>query len=132
MRGGRVIAIGTSVVRALEHAGAMFDGAVPAGERLATQKIDSSSKLYVVDAILSGAHEQGSSHYELLRAFAGNETLSRINVELEARNFRTHEFGDSVFIEKASSKAPVRAVASPYPPRESQPMVSAYDHPSIP
>ncbi|WP_158812740.1 S-adenosylmethionine:tRNA ribosyltransferase-isomerase [Methylocapsa sp. S129] len=132
MRGGRVIAIGTSVVRALEHAGAMFDGDAPAGERLATQKIDSCSRLRVVDAILSGAHEQGSSHYELLRAFAGNETLSRIDAELEARDFRSHEFGDSVFIEKADDKAPVQAGASPYPPRESQPMVFAHDHPSIP
>jgi S-adenosylmethionine:tRNA ribosyltransferase-isomerase len=67
-RNGRIIAIGTTVVRALEHAAA-FDGVVRAGEGLATQKIVDSSRLRVVDAILSGAHEPGTSHYDLLRAF---------------------------------------------------------------
>lgn len=116
MGGGRVIAIGTSVVRALEHATAICDGVAPAGEGLATQRIGPSARLRVVDAILSGAHEPGSSHYELLRAFVGDDRLRRVDAELNARGFRTHEFGDSVFIEKADGKAPVRARAQP--PRE--------------
>jgi S-adenosylmethionine:tRNA ribosyltransferase-isomerase len=102
-RGGRIIAIGTTVVRALEHAAAMFDGHVPAGERLATQKIGSFSKLRVANAFLSGVHEPGSSHRELLRAFVGDQRLSRMDEELHAREFQTHEFGDSVFVEKADS-----------------------------
>ncbi len=53
VRRGRVIAIGTTVVRALEHAVAMFDGSVPAGEGLATQKIGAANRLRIVDAILS-------------------------------------------------------------------------------
>ena len=76
--GRRVIAIGTTVVRALEHAAAR-DGIVRAGEGLATQRIGPSSRLRVVDAILSGTHEPGSSHYELLRAFADDATLGRID-----------------------------------------------------
>jgi S-adenosylmethionine:tRNA ribosyltransferase-isomerase len=100
-RGARIIAIGTTVVRALEHSAAIFCGFVPAGERAATQKIDRSSRLRVVDAILTGVHEQGSSHYELLRAFAGEETLGLVGRELGTRGFRTHEFGDSLFLEKA-------------------------------
>ena len=40
---------------------------------LATQRIGSASRLRVVDAILSGTHEPGTSHYELLRAFADEE-----------------------------------------------------------
>ena len=67
--GRRVVAIGTTVVRALEHAAAR-DGIVRPGEGLATQRIGPSTRLRIVDAILSGAHERGSSHYELLRAFA--------------------------------------------------------------
>ena len=63
IRGDRIIAIGTSVVRALEHSAGMFDGETPEGERVATQKVTASSKLRVVDAILSGAHEVGSSHH---------------------------------------------------------------------
>jgi S-adenosylmethionine:tRNA ribosyltransferase-isomerase len=98
-RGGRVVAVGTTVVRALEHAAAS-DGRVRAGEGLATQRIGVASRLRVVDAILSGTHEPGTSHYELLRAFTDDATLNRANDELLARDYRTHEFGDSVLIER--------------------------------
>jgi S-adenosylmethionine:tRNA ribosyltransferase-isomerase len=101
MSRGRVIAIGTTVVRALEHTDEMFDGVVLSGERLATQRLGASSRLRIVDALLSGTHERGTSHYELLRAFVDNETLGRIDEALNARNYRTHEFGDSVFLERA-------------------------------
>ena len=37
---------------------------------MATQRIGPSSRLRVVDAILSGTHEPETSHYELLRAFS--------------------------------------------------------------
>ncbi len=96
--GSRVIAIGTTVVRALEHAGRR--GSIQCGEGLATQRIGPETHLKVVDAILSGTHEPESSHYELLRAFATDETLARMTAALEARGFRTHEFGDSVLIER--------------------------------
>jgi S-adenosylmethionine:tRNA ribosyltransferase-isomerase len=98
-RGGRVVAVGTTVVRALEHA-ASGDGAVRAGDGVATQRIGPSSCLRVVGAILSGTHEAGTSHYELLRAFLDEETLRRATLELEARGYLTHEFGDSVLIER--------------------------------
>jgi S-adenosylmethionine:tRNA ribosyltransferase-isomerase len=100
--GARVVAIGTSVVRALEHA-ALSDGNVRAGSGLATQHIDNTSKLHVVNAILSGTHEPGTSHYQLLRAFLDDSTLCRTTVELNERGYRTHEFGDSVFIEQTQS-----------------------------
>ena len=105
-RAGRVIAIGTTVVRALEHA-ASHDGIVRAGEGVATQRIGSSTPLRVVDAILSGTHEPGTSHYELLRAFADDETLGRIDRELIARNYQPHEFGDSVYISRSDVAAHV-------------------------
>jgi S-adenosylmethionine:tRNA ribosyltransferase-isomerase len=101
---GRIIAIGTTVVRALEHTAAIFNGFVPPGERLATQRLGASSRLRIVDAILSGTHERGSSHYELLRSFVDDETLNRIDQELNAHHYRTHEFGDSVFLEKADKQ----------------------------
>ena len=74
-------------------------GTVPAGEGLATQKIGASTQLRVVTAILSGTHEPGTSHYQLLRAFANDRTLEHMDEELNAHNYRTHEFGDSVFLE---------------------------------
>jgi S-adenosylmethionine:tRNA ribosyltransferase-isomerase len=98
-RGGRIVAIGTTVVRALEHA-AGFDGSVRAGDGLATQRIGKASRLRVVDAILSGVHEPRTSHHELLRAFVDDEALRRMDQELNTRNYRTHEFGDSVFVEQ--------------------------------
>ncbi|HKU16859.1 MAG TPA: S-adenosylmethionine:tRNA ribosyltransferase-isomerase [Steroidobacteraceae bacterium] len=97
----RVVAIGTTVVRALEHAAAAR-GAVVAGDGLADQRIGAQTRLRVVDAILSGTHEPGTSHYELLHAFARESVLRRADRELDAGGFRTHEFGDSVLIERAS------------------------------
>lgn len=99
--GRRIIAVGTTVVRALEHAGRW--GPVQPGEGLATQRIGPRTPLRVVDVILSGTHEPGSSHYELLRAFVDDATLERVTDELDSHAYRTHEFGDSVLIE--SSKA---------------------------
>lgn len=99
LRGGRIIAIGTSVVRALEHA-AIRSGSVRSGEGLATQKIGVGTELRVVDALVSGTHEPGTSHYELLRAFADDVTLREVDEQLDAHGYRTHEFGDSVFVER--------------------------------
>src|SRR5687768_8387943 len=104
---GRIIAIGTTVVRALEHAAAISP-VVKAGDGVASQRIDGSSRLRVVDAILSGTHEPGTSHYDMLRAFADEETLGRIDRELNEHGYRTHEFGDSVFLEDAREDVSVR------------------------
>jgi S-adenosylmethionine:tRNA ribosyltransferase-isomerase len=101
-RGGRVIAIGTTVVRALEHA-ALAGGAVLAGAGIATQRIGRGTRLRVVDGILTGTHEPGASHYELLRAFAGEEVLSGVSAALEASGHLTHEFGDSLLVERQSA-----------------------------
>jgi len=96
-RGGRVIAVGTTVVRALEAA-ATDDGHLRSGAGVAKGKIGPETRLRVVDAILSGTHEPGTSHYELLRAFLEDSTLQRATDELIAHNYKTHEFGDSVLI----------------------------------
>ena len=100
MRHSRVVAVGTSVVRALEHA-ATDVGELRSGEGIATQHLGPASRLRVVDAILSGTHEPGTSHYELLRAFLDEATLLQTNNELNAEGYRTHEFGDSVLIERS-------------------------------
>ena len=96
-RGGRVIAVGTTVVRALEAA-ATDDGHLHTGDGVAKGKIGPATRLRVVDAILSGTHEPGTSHYELLRAFLEDSALERATSELIAHDYKTHEFGDSVLI----------------------------------
>ena len=98
-RGDRVVALGTTVVRALEHAAAR-PGGVAAGAGLATNRLGRQTRLAVVDALVSGTHEPGSSHHELLRAFVADRTLDRIDAALESGGYRTHEFGDSVLLEK--------------------------------
>jgi len=104
MRGGCIVAVGTTVVRALESA-ALGDGRVRAGPGLATQRIGAGTRLRVVDALLTGTHEPGTSHFELLRAFAGEATLRRATRELNLRGYRTHEFGDFLFLQKECALA---------------------------
>jgi S-adenosylmethionine:tRNA ribosyltransferase-isomerase len=96
-RGGAVVAVGTTVVRALEHA-VDESGVVMPGPGVATQKITAETRLKVVDALLSGVHEPGTSHYELVRAFVSGDVLNRATAEMSTRGYRTHEFGDSVLV----------------------------------
>ena len=99
-RGGRVVALGTTVARALEHA-AGRPGGLRAGAGVADNRLGPTTRLAVVDAIVSGSHEPGTSHHALLGAFVPAATLARIDAALEAGGYRTHEFGDSVLIERA-------------------------------
>ena len=109
--GGRVIAIGTTVVRALEHA-ALPHGRVRAGDGVATQRLGPSTRLRVVDAILSGTHEPGTSHYELLRAFQDDDALSAMAGELDASGYQTHEFGDFVWLADGHRAAAARSAVA--------------------
>jgi S-adenosylmethionine:tRNA ribosyltransferase-isomerase len=97
-RGGRIIAVGTTVVRALEHSIGR------SGEGVADQRIGPDTRLRVVDAILSGTHEPPESHYRLLRAFQSDDVLARAHEALETSSYRTHEFGDSVLIFSRSTQ----------------------------
>jgi S-adenosylmethionine:tRNA ribosyltransferase-isomerase len=106
-RPGRVIAIGTSVVRALESAAAA-DRTVRAAEGRASGRIARGAPLRIVDAIFTGVHQPGESHYELLRAFADDKVLDRVHAAIDERDYRVHEFGDSLLVERqaAVAKAP--------------------------
>jgi S-adenosylmethionine:tRNA ribosyltransferase-isomerase len=97
--GRRVIAIGTTVVRALESS-ARAHGRVRAGSGLATMRIGPTTELRVADAILSGTHERGTSHHALLSAFTDDASLARADDALDASAYRTHEFGDSCLVER--------------------------------
>lgn len=98
----RIVAIGTTVVRALEHS-ATDCGTVRPGPGVANRRITGDFRLHVVDVILSGVHEPATSHYQLLRAFTSERTLRRATEAMEASDYRTHEFGDSVLIERSVS-----------------------------
>jgi S-adenosylmethionine:tRNA ribosyltransferase-isomerase len=91
--GGRVIAVGTTVVRALETV-AHADGAVEDGEGWTNLVVTPARGLRVVDGLLTGWHEPRSSHLELLEAAAGAELLERSYQEAQAHGYLWHEFGD--------------------------------------
>jgi len=95
----RIIAIGTTVVRALESA-ANADGSVRAEDGVSSGRIGRETPLRVVDAILTGVHQRGESHFELLRAFADDAVLDQISEALGQHGYRPHEFGDSILIER--------------------------------
>src|SRR5262249_17481681 len=93
--GGRVIAVGTTVVRALE--GAAAEGLRP-GEGLTGLRPGAGSRLRVVDGLLTGMHEPGTSHFALLTAFAPEELLLAAHRHAEAAGYLAHEFGDSALV----------------------------------
>ena len=111
----RVVAIGTTVARALESA-ASSDGGVRAGDGVASGRIGRETPLRVVDTILTGVHRAGESHFELLRAFATDSVLNEICVTASGHGYRPHEFGDSMLIERCPLVAhdhSIRDSASP-------------------
>jgi S-adenosylmethionine:tRNA ribosyltransferase-isomerase len=99
--GGRIIAVGTTVVRALES-GTGADGIVRAGDGIAKRRIGRETTIRVVDAIITGVHQPGESHFELLRAFADPAVLDRASAVAVQHGYRSHEFGDCVLIERQS------------------------------
>jgi S-adenosylmethionine:tRNA ribosyltransferase-isomerase len=97
-RGGRVIAIGTTVVRALESAAHPSIGSFSAGSGVATLRLDADYELRVVDGLVSGLHVPGESHFDLLSAFAPRERLARA-IEVAAQHgLSSHELGDACLI----------------------------------
>jgi S-adenosylmethionine:tRNA ribosyltransferase-isomerase len=91
--GGRVIAAGTTVVRALETA-AGADGVVSAASGWTSHVVTPETGVRAVDGLLTGLHEPRSSHLRMLAAFAGPGLLSRCYDQALAEGYRWHEFGD--------------------------------------
>jgi S-adenosylmethionine:tRNA ribosyltransferase-isomerase len=103
-RGGRVIAVGTTVVRALESAAdrTACAGAEPgeqgagAGARGWTSLVISPERgLRVIDGLITGWHEPEASHLSLLEAATGAGLLESSYREAIRRGYLWHEFGDS-------------------------------------
>jgi S-adenosylmethionine:tRNA ribosyltransferase-isomerase len=108
-KGGRVIAVGTSVVRALESAALRGDGRVLPGEAVSELRIDASYRPRVVSGLLTGIHSPEESHYDLLAAFVDQATLHRSHVEARELGYRSHEFGDACLILADASSAALQA-----------------------
>jgi S-adenosylmethionine:tRNA ribosyltransferase-isomerase len=96
--GKRVIAAGTSVVRALEGRALAGGGVLRPGAGETTLRIGPGYRRRVVDGLLSGMHEPVESHYALLQAFAPRPLLDEARIAAEAWGYRGHEFGDATLI----------------------------------
>jgi S-adenosylmethionine:tRNA ribosyltransferase-isomerase len=94
---GRVIALGTTTARALEHA-AGSDGTVRAGEGEADIFIHPGYRFKVVDALITNFHLPCSTLLLLVAAFAGKDFLFDAYREAVRRRFRFFSYGDAMFI----------------------------------
>ncbi|HEX3832173.1 MAG TPA: S-adenosylmethionine:tRNA ribosyltransferase-isomerase [Solirubrobacteraceae bacterium] len=95
--GGRVIAVGTTVVRALETVAAE-GGDVVAGEGWTGLVIDADRGVRAVDGLITGWHEPEASHLLMLEAIGGADLLRRSYASALRNGYLWHEFGDSHLI----------------------------------
>jgi S-adenosylmethionine:tRNA ribosyltransferase-isomerase len=95
--GRRVIAVGTTVVRALETVAAQ-DGTVAAGSGWTGLVVGGHRAVRAIDGLITGWHEPRASHLRLLAAVAGDELLERSYHEALCHGYLWHEFGDSHLI----------------------------------
>jgi S-adenosylmethionine:tRNA ribosyltransferase-isomerase len=91
--GGRIVAVGTTAVRALETA-ADADGTVAAAEGVTSLIVTPERGLRTVDGLLTGWHEPQASHLLMLEAAAGRELLARSYAAASSLGYLWHEFGD--------------------------------------
>jgi S-adenosylmethionine:tRNA ribosyltransferase-isomerase len=96
--GGRVVAVGTTVVRALEGSANAGGGRLQTGEGLTSLRVDRHFRPRVVDGVLTGVHQPGETHFDLLQAFAPEPLLRRALAHAEQTGYLAHEFGDSCLI----------------------------------
>jgi S-adenosylmethionine:tRNA ribosyltransferase-isomerase len=92
-QGSRVVAVGTTVVRALETVAAP-DGEVHSDSGWTNLVITPERGLYAVDAMLTGLHAPKASHLAMLEAIAGRQHLNRVYKSALRRRYLWHEFGD--------------------------------------
>ncbi|MFE4054498.1 S-adenosylmethionine:tRNA ribosyltransferase-isomerase [Streptomyces sp. YIM B13518] len=91
--GGRVIAVGTTAVRAVESA-AGADGVVRARAGWTDLVVTPERGVRVVDGLLTGLHEPEASHLLMLEAVAGRAAIDRGYEEALRGRYLWHEFGD--------------------------------------
>jgi S-adenosylmethionine:tRNA ribosyltransferase-isomerase len=117
--GGRVIAVGTTVVRALETA-ADGDGVVHPAEGWTDLVVTRERGVRALDGLITGWHEPRASHLALLEAVAGRGLLEASYAAALAGGYRFHEFGDLHLIlparggDQAGTRSSAGAAGSTY------------------
>lgn len=93
--GGRVVAVGTTAVRALETV-ALPDGGLSAGHGWTNLVLDRGRPARVVTGLVTGLHAPEASHLSLLEAVAGTDLVQAAYREAVEERYLWHEFGDSM------------------------------------
>lgn len=96
-RGGRVVAVGTTVVRALETA-ALADGSIRAVEGRTRLLITPGHSFKLVDALITNFHLPKSSLLFLVCAFGGNDMIRRAYKKAVEDRYRFYSYGDAMLI----------------------------------
>lgn len=89
---GRVIAVGTTVTRALESA--YLHSEIIQQKGRTTLRLSANTQLKVVDVLLTGMHEPDTSHANLMEAFAKPGVALIPKIEEVSKDYRSHEYGD--------------------------------------
>ena len=101
--GGRVLAVGTTTLRALEAAA--LGGALAAGDGETDLFVRPGFRFRVVDRLLTNFHLPRSTLLVLVAAFAGHATIRRAYAHAIERGYRFFSYGDAMLLERAFSRA---------------------------
>jgi S-adenosylmethionine:tRNA ribosyltransferase-isomerase len=96
--GGRIVAVGTTTVRALEDAALHGDGSVRAGSRWTELFIYPGFRFQIVDALLTNFHLPRSTLLMLVCAFAGTSRVLTAYAEAARERYRFYSFGDAMLV----------------------------------
>ena len=99
-RGGRIVAVGTTSLRALESS-AGEDGGIEAGEAETTLFVTPGYRFRAVDRLVTNFHLPRSTLLMLVSAFAGYANIRAAYAHAIARRYRFFSYGDAMLLERA-------------------------------
>ena len=102
-QGGRAIAVGTTVLRALESAG-NEDGSLRAAEGYTDLVVGPARGVRTIDGLITGWHEPGASHLSIIESVAGSDGARQMYEAALETDYLWHEFGDSSLILRQRSQ----------------------------
>ncbi|HEX6945947.1 MAG TPA: S-adenosylmethionine:tRNA ribosyltransferase-isomerase [Acidimicrobiia bacterium] len=100
--GSMVVAVGTTSVRAIETV-TDTSGVVHPGSGVTDLIITAERGVRGVDGILTGWHETGASHLQMVEGVAGRDLVERAHAEASANGYLRHEFGDSLLVTRRTT-----------------------------
>ena len=105
-KNGRVVAVGTTTLRALESAAALGEGRLAAGTAETSLFITPGFRFRVVDRLVTNFHLPRSTLLMLVSAFAGIDTIRRAYSHAVAQRYRFFSYGDAMFLENLRGQTP--------------------------